>query len=380
MHILMQGLYHNMHYRESYIDINLNNIEDNIKIIKNKNNKKFIAVIKANGYGLGDLEIAKIAIKNDAVYLAVSSLDEALSLREKNIKHPILILGYVDKTNFDLIRKYNLTIITSSIMWVRDVYQDIKGITVHIKINTGMHRLGLNSINELDETLTLFKDANIEGIFSHFTSSDEQNTDYNKKQYNLFEKFVLYKDIKYRYIHISNTDASFNLDYTVANSVRVGLGMLGYSSCLYDLKPAVSLKSKVINCHKVLKNETVSYNKTYKLDNDEYIITLPIGYADGVIRAHQNQQVYIEGQYGTIVGRICMDMLMIKVSKPYQLMTEVEFFGEHISLYDYAKRVNTIPYEILVLLSERLVKKYLYNNKLIYEITPRFKRGNDFNE
>ena len=364
-----------MHYRESYIDINLNNVEDNINLIKNKTNKDFIAVIKANGYGLGDLELAKIAIKCKAIYLAVSSLDEAISLRNKGIIHPILILGYVDKDNINLVRQYNFTIITSSIMWVKEVKDYIKDIKIHIKINTGMNRLGLNNINELKETLILFNQANIEGIFTHFTSSDDKDNTNNDKQYNIFKEYIKYNNINYKYIHITNTDGSY-INYELCNSIRIGIGILGYSSTITELKPSISLKSKVINCHKVKENETISYNKTYKLDKDEYIITLPIGYADGVLRQHQNHKVYINGEYGTIVGRICMDMMMVKVNKEYELMTEVELFGEHISLNEYANRINTIPYEILVLLSERLVKKYSYNNELIYEIIPRFKRGN----
>ena len=365
-----------MHYRESYIDINLNNIEYNINTIRNNSNKLFIAVIKANGYGLGDLELAKIAIKCNAIYLAVSSLDEAISLRDKGVEHPILILGYVDVSNLNLVREYKFTIVTSSIKWVREASNYIKDINVHIKINTGMNRLGLNNIEELKETLVLFKDSNIEGIFTHLTSSDEPNIESNYNQYKLFKEYVEYNNINYKYIHISNTDACCNKEYDICNCVRVGLGMLGYSSVVNNLRPSISLKSKVINCHKVLKGHTISYSKTYELKDNEYIITLPIGYADGVIRAHQNKEVYINGELGIIVGRICMDMLMVKVNKEYPLMTEVELFGNHISLYDFANRVNTIPYEILVLLSERLVKKYLYNDQVIYEITPRFRRGN----
>ena len=161
---------------------------------------------------------------------------------------------------------------------------------------------------------------------------------------------------------VTNSDAACKFEDELTNAIRVGLGMVGYSSYDIGLIPSVSLKSNVVNCHLVKKGETVSYGATFKAEKDSWIITLPIGYADGWIRKNQGRKVYIEEEYGEIVGKVCMDQMMVKV------------FGEHISILDVAKDLDTIPYEILTLLSDRLTKKYYKSQKLIEVKAHRFER------
>lgn len=363
-----------MSYRDSYIEVNLDAIKHNIKRFIEHTNKAFFAVIKANGYGLGDVEIANVANDCGAKYLAVSSLDEAISLREKGINQAILVLGYVKGEYIKKAKANDITLTATSLSWVKAVYKECTGVKIHLKINTGMNRLGLNDIQEVNEAITLLKDADIEGIYTHYACSDDNTNPLNQKQYDRFTSIVKESSFVFKYIHSSNSDAACKFEDELTNAIRVGLGMVGYSSYDIGLIPSVSLKSNVVNCHLVKKGETVSYGATFKAEKDSWIITLPIGYADGWIRKNQGRKVYIEEEYGEIVGKVCMDQMMVKVSKYYPLDSVVELFGEHISILDVAKDLDTIPYEILTLLSDRLTKKYYKSQKLIEVKAHRFER------
>ncbi len=362
-----------MAYRQTFVEVNLSNIAHNIKTYQKKLNKEVIAVIKANAYGIGDLEVAKVAIDCGVTFLAVSSLDEAMHLRNNNINTKILVLGYVDKKDLKIALDNDIRITITSMNWLKECINDLRGITLHLKVNTGMNRLGVTSLEQINEALTLLKGYNVEGIFTHLAMSDQSDNPFNQKQIKLFEELLEAINYNFEYIHISNSDATYLLDEKY-NAIRLGVGLFGYASDDKDLKPAISLKTEVANIQRIAKDEAISYQASYTLKEDAYIITLPIGYADGVDLRHQNQNVYINGEYGKIVGRICMDMLMVEVNKPYKLNTEVELFGQNISLKDYANRINVIPYVILVSLSERLMKKYYLNNELILTRSPRFER------
>ena len=360
-----------MNYRQSYIEVDLSKVEYNIKQFIKHSNKHFFAVIKANAYGLGAIKISKIAAQAGASYLAVSSLDEAIELRNANITLPILVLGYVNKDYVNVAVENNITLTATSLEFVKSI-RNVKNLKIHLKINTGMNRLGLNGIEEVNEAMKYLKYADIEGIYTHYACSDEKNHELNQLQYNRFKKIVTSIDYKFKYIHISNTDGSIIFNDNLTNSIRVGLGMIGFSSYDLDLKPTIKLYSEVSNCHMIKKGESVSYGAEYIADNDHYVLTLPIGYADGWLRANEGRKVYINGEYGIIIGRICMDQLMVKVNKPYSIDSKVELFGDHINLIDVSKELNTIPYEVLTLLSDRLTKKYFYNDKLIDIKTSRF--------
>lgn len=362
-----------MAYRESYLEIDLTNIAYNINSYHNKLNKDIFAVIKANAYGLGDVEIAKVAIENNVKYLCVSSLDEAMSLRNNNIYFPILVLGYVNEEHLEIAKNYDITVSVTSLDWLEKSYLKLNGIKVHIKINTGMNRLGLNSIEEVKRAMKLLRNAEVEGIYSHLVISDQKDNIMNEKQIAKFKSIYTEVDHCFKYVHIANSDAVF-VDDSIFNAARIGIGLFGYSSDNKDIKSTVSLKTKVVNIQKCKKDDTIGYGMTYILNQDNYIATLPIGYADGVLPNHQNETVYIGSNQAKIVGRICMDMMMIEVDRYYPLNTEVELFGENINLKEYAKRVNVIPYVILVTLSERLMKKYYKKGEMVACKAPRFER------
>ncbi|RRC92145.1 alanine racemase [Erysipelotrichaceae bacterium OH741_COT-311] len=364
-----------MLYRDSWIQFNLDHLIYNIHYIKKKTNKKLMAVIKANGYGNGDIEVAKSAIEANIDYLCVSSLDEALNLRQHSIDVPILILGYVNPSYSSLLIEHSLTTTVVSIDWIHQlITDDIKDLKVHIKIDTGLNRIGLKTIEELQQAMLLLKEKGVvvEGIFTHFACSDQKDQTFTKQQYSLFKEFVKSCTHTFTYIHTNNTDASLSFDADITNCNRVGLGIYGYSSYDKQLKPCVSLYSKVIHCKKIKQGEYVSYGITYQAQKDEYILTIPIGYADGWIRKNQNRKVWIHGTLCTIVGRICMDQCMIQSDVFYPVGTVVELFGPHISLETVASELDTISYEVLTLLSDRLGKVYIKDNKETFRSTPRF--------
>lgn len=357
-------------YRNSYVEVDLDRLKHNIQYFLNKSNKKMIGVLKANGYGIADYIEAAALMEEGVDFFAVSSLDEALRLRKHNIPGQILILGYVSPDTLDIVRDNDLSIVTSSMDFIEKA--DLKDVRIHLKLDTGMNRIGIKTARAKQALeLLLDKGALVEGIMSHLSSADE-DLDYSMKQYELFKNTYEELNYDFRYRHISATDGSIILNDDICNYERIGLGLLGYSSYHTELLPCVSLKSEVINVKQLEKGETVSYGRHFTSDGSGYILTIPLGYADGFYRSNTGKQVYVEGEYGTIVGSICMDQMMIRTEKPYEIGTAVELIGQHISAKDRAKELNTITYEMLTGLSERLTRVYIRNNQVVKMLDLRF--------
>ena len=352
-------------YRNSYVEINLDCIKNNALYFKNRSEKNLIGVVKANGYSTVDyMEIR--ALKEAGVdFFAVSSLNEALHLRRHEITDKILILGYVPEEYMDVVRNNNFSVVTVSKEYVEKC--NLEGINVHLKINTGMNRIGIKP-DEADEVLKMLlnKGANVEGIMSHFSSADFDE-EYTKKQYGTFKQCVESLHYSFKYIHMSATDGALLIDDDICNYQRIGLGLLGFSSYDKNLKPAIKLYSEVCMVKQIDEGETVSYGRHFTSDGNGYILTLPIGYADGFYRANTGKNVYIKEEYAPIVGSICMDQMMIHTDKYYEVGTKVELFGEHISIEQRADELGTIVYELITSLSDRLTRVYIKDGKL-YEI------------
>lgn len=357
-------------YRNSYIEVNLSAITRNAEYFMRKTGKHLIGVIKANGYGTVDyMEVT--ALKDAGInYFAVSSLDEALNLRKHNIDNDILILGYVPSGAIDIIRENNLSIVTLSMEQLEKT--DLKGVRVHLKLDTGMNRIGIkpdHARQALD--LLIQKGAIVEGVMSHFSSADSDK-EYSLKQYQLFKDCVESLDYDFKYVHMSATDASILLDCDICNYCRIGLGLLGYSAFETELEHAISLYSEVTMCKQLEKGETVSYGRHYTSDGNGYILTIPLGYADGFYRSNTNKEVYVNDEYGKIVGSICMDQLMILTKHPHLPGTKVELFGKNIDISKRAEELGTITYELITSLSERLTRIYTKDGVEIKRIDPRF--------
>lgn len=365
-----------MFYRDSWVEIDLDALKQNIRYLKEKSNKKMIAVIKANAYGCGDKMIAQAAIEAGANMLAVSSLEEAIALRDQGIQADILILGFVNPKLVSLLIQYNLITTVVSKKWAEELIQSSPlGCRVHLKADTGMNRIGIKDYHQMQEVIDLLVShgVKIEGIFTHMACADEENNESNKQQLATFKAFLNHCNWNFEWIHFANSDSTVHFNDDCATAVRCGLAIYGLTSYHDQLIPVLSLKTKVSHCKKIETNEKVGYGFSYTAKQPEWIATLPIGYADGWWRKNQGRKVYIHNQTYELVGRICMDQCMIRASEEIHVDDVVELIGPHIPLEEVAKELDTIPYEVMTSLSDRLNRVYLSQGKVLETINYRFK-------
>lgn len=379
-----------IYYRDTWAEINLDAIEGNITRIKSlfQQETTVMAIVKANAYGHGAYEVAKIAIRAGANYLAVAFIDEAIYLREKGIDTPILVLGYSRPEDVKIAIKYQLTLTVFQSEWLKNAqkWMDKKDkLLIHIKYDTGMGRIGIKTKGEAKAVIEAVQATNnfiIEGVYTHFATADEQNTDYFLKQYNHFLqalKELKQNEIDPKYVHCANSATSMRFPEKCFNMIRLGISMYGLSPSLeikddlpVKLEEAFSLKTKIIHVKHVPPGEGISYGKTYVTKDWEWIATLPIGYADGWFRYHGllNGYALVNGKKAPFVGRICMDQCMIRLPEKMDIGTVVTLIGqdhdEFISIDDVAKRLSTINYEIPCMINFRVPRIYFYNQKKIF--------------
>lgn len=352
-------------YRDSYALINLNNLIYNVEKVYHKTNKPLMAIIKADAYGHGSKEVAMCLNDNKYIEMfGVATLQEAIELRELGIKRDILILGAIPKikNDIDLAIKYDISLTLFSLDYLELLTSLVEGkpLKVHIKLDTGMNRLGLKGENELKQILANV-DRNkfiVDGIFTHFATADCDKESY-EQQLKLFDELVDQK--KFKYVHCSNSAGLVYHDENKSNLGRIGIAMYGVDPAgdeTSQYKQVMSLFSKVVMVKEIKKGEHVGYGYSYTASQDEIIATLPIGYADGMVRKNQGRDVYINGKFYPIVGRVCMDQMMVRVDKDVKVDDEVEIFGEHISLAKMAKELDTIAYEVMCLITKRVERVY----------------------
>lgn len=353
-------------YRDTHAVIHLNYLKDNVDVLYQKVQKPMMAIIKANAYGHGYQQVADVLKDHSSIAMfGVATLKEAIDLRKAGVDKDILVLGAIPLEDLDMVIDYDITLTLYSKEYMQEIiylYHHHKPVKVHIKIDTGMNRLGIKSKEEFEDILCscpshIFQ---IDGVFTHFATADDPTQDkaYDQ-QLHRFNQIV--GQHQFKYIHCQNSASMMYHDATHSNITRIGIAMYGIDPAgeeCEQLKQVMSLYTKVAMVKKVKKGEHIGYGYTYQTQEDEYIATLPIGYADGFIRANQGRCVYINGQEYPIVGRVCMDQMMVKVDESVKIHDQVEIFGEHISLARMAKELNTIPYEITCLVSERVERIY----------------------
>lgn len=349
-------------YRNTYIEINTKNIEYNIKeIIKKHNNYKYyFGVVKADCYGHGDFPVVKSIINAGCNYLAVATLEEALEIRNIIKDIPILCLGIIDSKYTPICIKNNITITISNIEQLKNININNNSLKAHIKINTGMNRLGINNKEELNKVISIIKKKKItlEGIYTHiYNSNNKEDTLKQIERFELITKDINLNNIPIVHIYASEaTDLYPKKDYI--NGIRLGIAMYGlidYKDIKF--KDTFSLYSEVIQINKV-SNETVGYNGMYKANNNEYIAVIPIGYADGIIRKNTGRNVYINNKKYKIVGNICMDMLFVKVDNTIKVGDKVTLIKDNNHIKEIAKYLDTISYEVLCSISKRVPRIY----------------------
>ncbi|MDD6466930.1 MAG: alanine racemase [Erysipelotrichaceae bacterium] len=362
-----------MMFRETWITIDLNAFEQNLKHFQTKN-KEVILVAKANAYGHGDIEMCRFAYEHCNIHwIAVSSLDEACHIHSHIPGLQILVLGHTPIMHIPTAIKQGITLTIPSLDYANALPAISSGLHAHIKIDTGMNRLGCKNLAELKETIAVLqqKQVSIDGVFSHYACSDDQQNDMTSQQLKQFQDMVMNCGYTFPWIHIANTDGSQCMDDSFTNAIRIGLGAYGFST-YQTLSPCLSLKTKIVLTKQIEKGEPVSYSSTYHAQDQQWLATIPIGYADGWSRKQEGRTVYLQDTPATLVGRICMDQCMIHLPKYYPVGTEVELIGDHVSILDIAKDLDTIPYEILTCLSDRIPRIYTYQHKTIGYSSPRF--------
>lgn len=370
-------------YRDTWAEINLDHIYDNVFAMKQyiREDMKLCAVVKANGYGHGAFEVAQTAIEAGAEWLAVAFLDEAIALRKKGIQVPILILGAVRASDAGLAAEYNISVTVFSNEWLQEAESYIPNnvpLPVHIKCDTGMGRLGYRESEQIKRAEQLIKQSSafiLEGCFTHFATADEMDTEYYEKQYAKFIELLGALSELPPLVHSSNSASSFRFKKAWFNGIRLGISMYGLSPSPemkellpYPLKEALTLHTKIVNVKQIEAGASVSYGATYQADKQEWIATLPIGYADGWIRKLSGQEVVIDGIRMPIVGRVCMDQCMVRLPKYYPVGTPVTLIGkdgnEKVSVDEIAERLQTINYEVICSISSRVPRVFKRNGSV----------------
>lgn len=378
------------HQKRTWADIDLDAAKHNYQTIKNQLSEgtKLCCVVKANGYGHGAVQLSKLYERLGADYLAVSNIEEAIQLRMNGIRLPILILGYTDPRCASELARYNITQCVFSYDYGKALSENAveKNVTVkiHIKIDTGMGRIGFQCVNEeLDMVEQVCNMSGIvyEGIFTHFASADEGE---NGRKYTLsqFEKFMAAiryleeKNIVFEIRHCANSATIFEYPEMHFDMVRAGIVLYGLlpSNMLctpVDLKQVMTLKTIIDHIKTVCKDACISYGREYKADHESRVATIPIGYADGLWRSNfQNHMVVeVEGKLAPIIGRVCMDQCMIDVSNIPEAMvnSKVTVYGtsEDVSIDHIARANGTINYEIVCAVGERVPRVYKENNNVV---------------
>lgn len=365
----------------AWIEVDLNNLANNIDKYKKviPSTSKIIAVVKANAYGHGSKIIAKKLNDIGITDFAVATLEEGIELRESGIKGNILILGYTGIKNLKYVIKYDLiqTIVDY------DYSEQIRNMSLkelggklkcHVKINTGMNRIG-EKYNHIDKLEMIYSNPNLEvlGTFSHFCVADsdkEEDIDFSKKQidnFNFAINSLKEKGINVGKTHIQASYGTINYNYLNYDYVRLGILMYGvngdlneYEKIKLNFKPVLSLMARVTSVKEIEKGESISYGRTYIAKEKRKIASVSIGYADGIPRRLSNEMtVKVNGKYAKVVGRVCMDQLMIDVTdipdvKTGDIVYIIDKDDSKLSVERLADDAKTITYEIFCNLSERL--------------------------
>jgi alanine racemase len=371
-------------YRDTWAEVDLDCISENITSIKTllPEEVEIIAVVKANAYGHGDINVSEAALEAGASHLAVAFLDEAIALRNKGITAPILVLGATRAKDAPVAANQHITLTVFQMEWLKEAksyLSENESITVHVKLDTGMGRIGIRSkeeLKEVEEFLLSDKHFDFEGIFTHFSTADELDKRYFQKQFDLFQDMLSILSKKPKYVHCSNSAATLRFPRAYFNAVRVGIAMYGLTpspemepEIPVPLKEAFALRTRLINVKKLPKGEKVSYGATYETNDEEWVGTIPIGYADGWIRRLQGQEVLIGGKRVPIVGRICMDQCMVRLPSEFPIGTTVTLIGrdgdQFISINEIAKKLETINYEVPCIIANRVPRIYKKAGKIV---------------
>ncbi|EMH44526.1 alanine racemase [Helicobacter pylori GAMchJs106B] len=374
--------------RASFVEVNTHSLRHNFNAAKNIVPKDacVMAVVKANAYGAGALKASEIFLQEGANYLGVATLDEALELRSHFSQTPILILGYSPNTNASMLVDNDLSAMVFSLEQA-EVFSQMalkakKCLKIHLKIDTGMHRLGLEPNFKSIETIKkirALKGLEVEGIFTHLSNADANIKTHAKNQMKAFNAFLeqlLNQKIEFQYRHAYNSAGILSLcngnENRLLNLYRPGIMLYGFypsnemkESSQTILKNVINLKARIVQIKRVKKGELIGYGKHFYTNEETLVGVLALGYADGLVRDLGNRiQVAINNQLAPLIGKVCMDQCFVKLNNiEAKEGDEVILFGDKSAKANDASEIatllNTIPYEVISTLSKRLERVYV---------------------
>lgn len=368
--------------RDANLVVNLAALRHNLKtqVAKLPAGSRILPVVKANAYGNGLVPVVN-SLKNEpeVAGFCVALLDEGLRLRDEGISQMILVLGITPVQYALVAAREGISLTVGSLAWLQEYLQIARvakvttPLRVHLGLDTGMGRIGFTDEEELAQAVDLLaKDPHFvfEGIFTHFSTADGADTAYFEKQYANWQRLTSVVKHLPPFVHVANSaTALWHKGEVVGNTVRMGISLYGLNPSgrdltpTWDLEPVMSLTAKLTFVKRLKKGSSVSYGATYTAQSDEWVGTVPVGYADGYARGLTGYYVLVDGQKCPILGRICMDQFMIRLPKQMPVGTEVVLMGKsgeaEITATDLADQLNTINYEVLTGMSERLHREYV---------------------
>ncbi|PUD31035.1 alanine racemase [Helicobacter pylori] len=374
--------------RASFVEVNTASLRHNFSTVKSivPKDAHIMAVVKANAYGAGAIKASEIFLQEGANYLGVATLDEALELRSHFPKTPILILGYSPNANASMLIDNDLSAMVFSLeqaeVFSQMALKSQKRLKVHLKIDTGMHRLGLEPNFKSIETIKkirALKGLEVEGIFTHLSNADAKIKTHAKNQMKAFNAFLeqlLDQKIEFQYRHAYNSAGILSLcngnENRFLNLYRPGIMLYGFypsngmkESCPTILKNVISLKARIVQIRSVKKGEFIGYGEHFYTNEETLVGVLALGYADGLMRALGNRiQVAINNQLAPLIGKVCMDQCFVKLNNiQAKEGDEVILFGDKSAKANDASEIatllNTIAYETISTLSKRLERVYI---------------------
>ena len=392
----------------TWAEIDVEALIHNIRLIRNHTNpsSQILAVVKADAYGHGAVFCAKTFLENGAAWLGVATVDEARELRDAGITAPILLLGFSDPCDYpylvaEKIRPAVLSLCQAKKLSVEAVRQG-KTVCFHVKLDTGMHRVGfiddkvnrtsIQNTNYIEEIREMFHLPGIipEGVFTHFSVADEMDEEsdaYTLAQFAEFQEMIACLEregLRFPIHHVCNSAALLRFPQMHLDLVRPGIILYGLlpGACNHpdegELIPVMAFKTKLIQKKYLSAGKTISYGRTYTLNRESLVGTIPVGYADGYSRRLSNQgSVLINGQIANVIGTVCMDQTILDLTDLPEnpaLYDEVVLFGSceflgkrtYLPVSDLAEKIGTIHYEITCLVGKRIPRVYMQNAKAIH--------------
>lgn len=376
-------------HRPVWAEVSLDNLAYNMKNIKAKvMNREIFGIVKADAYGHGALEVSEVLLKNGATRLSVAVLSEGIELRKQGITCPINILGVIPDTLFTDLIEYDLEPVVFSYEYAKSLSECAKSknkiVKIHFAVDTGMGRIGFLPTEEsVEEAVEISRISNIQvaGLFSHFSTADEEDKEYSHLQfdkYRWFDNRLKEKGVNIKIRSICNSAAIIEFPEAYCDGVRPGIIIYGYypsekvDKRKLDLKTVMTLKANIMHLKILDKDQYIGYGRKFKTERKSIIATLPVGYADGYTRILSGKaKVIINGKFAPVVGNICMDQCMVDVTdiENVKVGDEVILMGSDGNLKfdadDIAKILGTVKNEVLCMISKRVPRVYIENGQVI---------------